>query len=169
MQGFELGTTTVLTTLGASYISSIAQGDDAGQREGSKILVKMIMLNYVIYAGDASGNNVRVTLISDKQPNGAAFVEADVWQQVGKPVSQRFFFSKQRYTFIYDKVHSVSIDRPTVVRIKIPQNKFIYYGNATTGVISNCVKNALWLTYESDSPVAPSPTIEASVQMLYIP
>ena len=167
--GVNTGVSTITTAALQSMLNTITQGDDNRNREGSACYMRNLSLNYTCYAGDPAGNTMRVSVVYDKQTSGAPCAEADIWAQTGTPESLRFWHSRSRYVMLYDKVHALDIDKPTTVRVTRKINKFVKFGTATSGLVTNISKGSIYLFVVSDSGAAPSPTFNGFTRISYTP
>lgn len=165
----SLSTVNVTTTPTFILLNGMAPGDNNGNREGTSIMMKMLSLKFSMYAGDTAGNVFRVVIIYDKQPNGAQMPEADVFASVGDPTSLRFWNSRQRYTFVYDKTFALDINRPTQVKIVKRLNKPVKFGTGGTNGISDITKGSLYAFIISDSGATPNPNITGHARISYTP
>lgn len=138
-------------------LNGVDVGDTAQTRDGNKIYIKNIQFRLtLIKASAATETSVRVMLIQDKQPNGAAFSITDVL--VTDSISQvRNLKKSNRFKVFYDKIHIVHTYRPMTFikyfkRCNI-QTQYIDTGNGVADITSN----SLYLAFISDESVnAPS-------------
>lgn len=98
----------------SSTLLHIAQGTDFNERLGNDIRVKRVRLHitFVIPSGSTSGDLVRLCVVWDKQPNGAApavtdFLQYDVFE------SFQNWFTVNRFRVLFEEV--ICVNPPTSV------------------------------------------------------
>lgn len=147
-----------------TLLSLIPQGDGESERVGRKAVITDILLKgFVILSATAStaaSNRVRISIVQDKQTNGAAFVPADVFNTLGTADinSYRDLSHIGRFNVLFDKIYTINMPfgatqsgsalRAVSINIKccIPIE---YDASATTGAITTQQVNSLHLlTFE---------------------
>jgi len=96
---------------GANYgsMNVVQQNGASNGRIGRKIVITNLMLNYYANrAADSSFTAFRITVVLDKQANGANATFADVWQNAGDLTSYPNMVNTQRFSILYDKFVELS-------------------------------------------------------------
>lgn len=156
------------TTATLTLINGVAQGDDSNNREGNATFNKMVTLKgRVIPNSSTVQQNVRIILLYDKQSNGAAPTAADLLEVPTNVDTMRFWNSRARYRFLWDKTFSVG---PHGKNFKIVKKVRAYtkYGTATTGVIANIVKGSIYVVTLSDA-AASTPSVGWVSRVSFMP
>lgn len=118
----DVSNTTLVTGATGTVVplNSIAAGDDITQRNGRKINMTSSMLRFHLFLADgvpAAPMSMRLALVYDRQPNGAAPVWTDVFQ-TAVAASDRNVNNRDRFKIVYDNYNSakkgyLSIATPT--------------------------------------------------------
>lgn len=137
-------------------------GDTDTTRDGNQITIKSVMLYYSAIVGDTT-NAVRLILILDKQPNGAAPTVNDILESTGSvvtPYNPINYQNRTRFKFLMNKFMFVSTNGPEVLGgkyFKKFKKPIVVSYNETSGLPNT---NALWLLAISDSAVGvPNPSV----------
>lgn len=87
----------------------VQQNGASNGRIGRKIVITNLMLNYYANrAADSSFTVFRITVVLDKQANGAGAGFGDVWQDAGDLTSYPNMVNTQRFSILYDKFIDLS-------------------------------------------------------------
>lgn len=87
----------------------VQQNGASNGRIGRKIVITNLMFNfYANRAADSSFTVFRVTVVLDKQANGAGAGFGDVWQNAGDLTSYPNMVNTQRFSILYDKFIDLS-------------------------------------------------------------
>lgn len=186
------------TTAGTSdYLTPLAQGDTASNRQGNiinptSIQFRGTMLTDVDYLGFSK---IRIILFWDRQPNGAVPVltGASTTQSLldngnitDSTICPRNFNTIDRYHILYDKTHginpgvvqtSVVAADPTTTKV-VQRGKYIHFVvklgrlvkyNNTSAAITAAVSNALHIAYFIDNGPAAgqAPVIQTGLRLYY--
>lgn len=139
-------------------LNGIANGTDIQNRIGRKAMMKHIIIRFKIYntlTTDANYYpNYRISLIYDRQTNGASPTTADIWDLTGNPDS--IFASlnlnnRERFVLLRDKITVVrpKLITPTAIHYdmfewKMYLNHEVVYGG-TSSAISDIKTGGLFL------------------------
>ncbi len=167
-----LQTAVIPITPALQQLTNIVQGDTNITRNGSQIKLVSIMLNYFIAQhASAVTTVVRVMLIHDRQTNEAAFLAADVLQDItaGDAInSPRELDHLRRFSVLYSRVHLLQDSGTKLVKggfRKKLQLKLRYDANA--GTISDLTQSSLALMIMSNEGTN-TPTITSFVRILFV-
>lgn len=164
---------TVITAAGIqTFLHPVAQGDTRNGREGNEILASAIhlRLQFRTDIDNTNPSSVRMLLVWDRQPNGAAPTTLgangilDNTTITNVLLSPHNYDSKDRYKILHDKVYVLTpategtvtagvvvqvggIDRHVVIWKKLGRN---IKWNAANGTISEVVTNSLYAIYLTD-------------------
>lgn len=161
-------------TLGSystQLLNGLAQGAGDFNRVGNEVCMNYLMAKLNIEFPDTT-NRVRIMIVLDKQPNGAAPAAADLWTYTAQPVDS--FLnpdSKARFHVIKDVLVSGGTSGGPATKAfnwKIPMRKktVLYKGIADT--IASIQTNALWLVTCSDSGLPPNPRLNYMFRLNYL-
>ncbi len=144
-----------------TLVNGIALGDQEFNREGDRCLIKEIGIRYTVTATAAldAVANYRVLLVQDKQSNGAAFSESNLFIQDNSLKNFRDpTLSPSRFRVLYDKTYTLeeyaanssianSEFKQFYRKYKSPL-KMRYNGAGST--VSSIDSGAIWLLFITD-------------------
>lgn len=159
-------------------INGITLGTQQGQRVGNRIRLKRavgrVNFSQSGAAATLAPNSVRLLVVLDKQPNGAApsytqlFTNTTAGEEYLSAINVD---GEKRYKVLYDKlftlqVHGGSTNTPEekTVRINIPLHKVITVYNGTGSTVAAVNTNALHFMYLSDTSSAAANPVVISAQ-----
>lgn len=166
----SLSLSTFNTTGSSQLLNALSQGTTATTRVGNEAIFKSIYMKATVYPGVTTGvtQNIRVMLVLDKQPNGAAMPIVGATSTTGRllfatagtcyPYVPLDLFNKDRYVSLYDKVYAINPPFSTAA-VQFEVKKYINLGkgiqsiyNGNAGTIADLSSNALYLVICGDQP-----------------
>lgn len=152
---------------GLFNLSVVPQGDTDQTRDGDMLYCKGLSFNYACYPSET--NVMRVIIFRWNVSNALAsptpssvldnvgFVNSPLANYVQDQRRQRLF------TILYDKIHGINLDNPTVVRHKyIKLRSRIAFDAATTAG-----KGHIFLLVVSDSGAVPHPSFNFGSKLMF--
>ncbi len=160
---------TVSTTMEASNLNIIVQGNTESNRIGRKVVLRKISVKgvAVLPAGVAANTTsevIKMYLICDKQTNGAAFAATDLWE-TDSIRSFRNLANTSRFQVIAQKTMTFNANagsgrgstdtlsyseqaKPFTVNAKL-DIPLEFDNSATTGAVTTQRSNSLWFVTQS--------------------
>lgn len=134
-----------LAATSITVVNGIATGTDYNTRIGREILMKSVYLRLTAYNGTDQDAGIRIMLVYDKQPNGAAPAITDLLVS-GDLVSANNLNNKDRFVTISDRVRKISTasDRGFFHKKYKSLQTHTQYGN-TGNTIASITSGALFL------------------------
>jgi len=160
-------------------VNGLTLGYNDGDRIGKEISMVSLQLSGVIFTKSFAGNTaVRVIVVLDSQANGTTpslFTRPNnILESALVVVSPQEFQTRTRYTFLYDRLHAI-----TIVPGGHPIGKFneiinlgglvVNYNNGNTGTGADIMTNSIWcfvlMTQIPSDNV--NPTVEMYTRLIY--
>lgn len=157
------GSQTVSYTPVFQYVSGIAQGTALSQRVGNKVLLTSFQIKGCVgnaptqlatwEALNIGARTVRIVVVYDHAPNGAAPSFSDIYDQSGSsvywPFANRVPANMERFTVLMDENHVQLSGGPNgftfekYVKMSLP----CVFNNTTSGAITGATIGALWVVF----------------------
>ena len=156
-------------------INAVSQGDLDSQRDGDSIVMQNLHMHckWTTSAAIDATASCRMMVVYDRQPNGAAFVTADLMEVNNSIIAHTDPKYDKRFSVLYDKLFSlneyaantaVTSDRAFSSWISIKGRKTQYSGAG--GTIAEISTGSLYFIYLSDRAASP-PLVTAGFQLKY--
>lgn len=129
-------------------LSNIPRGDTTNERDGAQCKMVGFDLNYTIVVSATLPRTVcRVLLVLDKQTNQAVYIPGDLLDESGTAglniVSSRNLNNKHRFQILYDRTHSLSLDKSVIVVRKYIKKEILLRYDNSTSAIADLTQNSL--------------------------
>lgn len=164
-------TAAVGTTWQITYLTTVPQGDGFAQREGRSVKLKSLNMRCKIdIASLASFSNLRIMIVRRPVMDGSALTNMNQVNLTTDFYSLRNLSRTNEYKVCFDKTYTVSHTnvRPTInLLINKQLNDVLQYSDGnSSGVETECRKNAYYLCILSDTSVGP-PTFDCKYRFRY--
>ncbi len=135
------------TTFALTLENGLTQGNTTSTRIGASVDLVVWQLNMRLTVNASATNTfVRVLLVQDKQPNGAAFTSADLLTSSTVNAMQ-LPASQNRFVIYVDEVFALAPNWKTnqVKTFRVDLNFQTLYGLGNAGTIADITSNSLYL------------------------
>lgn len=161
-----LAAQTITTSMSTVMMSAISAGTSVNGRVGELVTMSKVEFRLAFVTGDAT-QTLRMLILIDTQPNGAAFVQTDLFENASDPLSAINWQYKRRFTILKDKTFTLDTYNPTCAVTGTVKVKADTKYNGTSNSIANITKNALYFVFVSDSGAVPQPTVSGNIRLFF--
>jgi len=142
----------VSTTSTLVLLNGTTTGDTATTRTGQSIRMNALDINaYLLGNSTAQQESVRILIVFDRQPNGAAYTSTGLLN-VDNTISMYTVGGQNRYIVYSDEMYAISNGGPTNVHFskRIQLNQHTEYNTGSAGTVADINSGSLYLQFVSD-------------------
>jgi len=170
----------VTSTPGITLLNGVANGTDFTDRIGRRIFMKSLYFRGFLRPEDdtAANNSVRIAIVYDCDPNGAAPAWTDIFKQ-STTTSQLNLNNRDRFQILYDEIYALGAvqttanqafsngDNQYAFKEYIPIMDDTIFGG-TTAVIASIRSGAVWLCWLGEGAAGNGATLGWSTRIRFI-
>jgi hypothetical protein len=161
-----LAASTLTTTMTTTMMSAISAGTSVNGRIGELVLNEKLEYRLSFTVGDAT-NIFRFMVLIDDQPNGAAFVQTDLFENAADPTSPLNWQYAKRFRVLKDRVFTLDTYNPTLTMNETIMINALCKYNGTSNAIANIATGPVYVVMLSDSGAVPQPTVSGNIRLWF--